>query len=116
MSQPARTREGKFELVVRNATHFFNLLCFTYHYVEIEQQVLEFQKKAAQNAANGDGEDDEGRISLSKANMDSDIYGDSRMQNEYHSSIPAGDDADYDVCVTFMLCKSLFTYIFIFLG
>lgn len=71
MSQPAKTRE------------------------EIEQQVLEFQKKAAQNAANGDGDDDEGRISLSKANMDSDIYGDGRRSNEYHSSIPA-NDADYD--------------------
>lgn len=116
MSQPARTREGKLKLVVSCVTDLFNLLCFTFHNVEIEQQVLEFQKKAAQNAANGDGEDDEGRISLSKANMDSDIYGDSRKQNEYHSSIPAGDDADYDVSVTCIMYKSLFIFIFYFLG
>lgn len=112
MSQPARTREGKFKLAVCSATHCFNLFCFTFHNVEIEQQVLEFQKKAAQNAANGDGEEDEGRISLSKANMDSDIYGDSRKQNEYHSSIPAGDDADYDVSVSCMFWKCLFIFIF----
>ncbi len=98
MSQPAKTREGKLKFAV-DCTDYFNLVYY-FVFVEIEQQVLEFQKKAAQNAANGDGDDDEGRISLSKANMDSDIYGDGRRSNEYHSSIPANDDADYDVSET----------------
>ena len=66
-------------------------------------------QKAALAAANG--EDDEGRISLSKANMDSDIYGDKRLA-DYHSSIPANEDADYDVS-TYYCFKSFLSILII---
>ncbi|XP_046919406.2 splicing factor 3b subunit 1 isoform X1 [Dermatophagoides farinae] len=70
MAQPARTRE------------------------EIEQQVVEIQAKNAALAA-ANGENEEGRISLAKANMDTDIYGGTNLSS-YHTSIPANDDAEYD--------------------
>ncbi|KAF7489761.1 Splicing factor 3B subunit 1 [Sarcoptes scabiei] len=70
MAQPAKTRE------------------------EIEQQVNEIQaKNAALAASNGDSE--EGRISLTKANMDSDIYGGINLSG-YNTSIPADDIEEYE--------------------
>lgn len=45
------------------------------------------------------GENEEGRLSLSKANMDADIYGGSNVSG-YHTSIPANDD--YDVSENFI--------------
>ncbi|OTF74358.1 hypothetical protein BLA29_008882 [Euroglyphus maynei] len=81
MAQPARTRE------------------------EIEQQVLEIQaKNAALAASNGD--DEEGRISLSKANMDTDIYGGTNLSG-YHTSIPANDDAEYDVSISLCVFENI---------
>ena len=87
MSQPAKTHEGKFLTSARK------LVDAKVWLTEIEQQILEIQAKKAIAAAN---EDDEGRISLTKANMDSDIYGDKNF-SDYHSSIPTSDDVDYDV-------------------
>ena len=101
MAQPARTHEGKLDLFYCRSAYSTvinsNVGLLILSHVEIEQQIREIQKIAAQNAsANGEGDEDEGRISLSKANMDSDIYGDGRRRSEYHSSIPA-NEADYDV-------------------
>lgn len=70
--------------------------------VEIEQQVREMQAKKAA-ASSEDGE--EGRISLNKANMDSDIYGDVRVAGNYHTSISAADDGDD---VSFFFYKTCF--------
>lgn len=51
-------------------------------------------KNAALAASNGDSE--EGRISLTKANMDSDIYGGINLSG-YNTSIPADDIEEYEV-------------------
>ena len=60
--------------------------------------MVEIQAKNAALAA-ANGENEEGRISLAKANMDTDIYGGTNLSS-YHTSIPANDDAEYDVSFT----------------
>lgn len=99
MAQPARTREGKFicqsDVIISKKIIYLS-------FSEIEQQVLEIQAKNAAAAA-ANGENEEGRISLSKANMDTDIYGGTNLSS-YHTSIPANDDAEYDVSFFSYVC------------
>ncbi|CAG2167654.1 unnamed protein product, partial [Oppiella nova] len=74
MSQPARTHE------------------------EIESQIRDIQaKKASLNTENGNDLDGRVSMSLSKAAMDSDIYGDNHNKYaNYNTSIATNDDNDYE--------------------
>ena len=95
-SQPARTHEGLSHLFLFLA----NILLFL-SFSEIEEQIREIQAKKV-NISHENGDEDDGRISmsLSKANMDSDIYGDNHNKYaNYNTSIAANDDNDYEVCL-----------------
>lgn len=64
----------------------------------------------ANKAAAAAAADDEGRISLTKANMDSDIYGGgSARAGDYHMSIPANEN-EYDVSFEFEFLLLLLIY------
>ena len=93
-TQPARTHEGLFTLIEFKFSKFICIL-------EIEEQIREIQAKKSQhiNSENGDEEDERISMSLSKGNMDSEIYGDNNKWANYNTSIAANDDNDYEVII-----------------